>query len=275
MNRVLKRFIIILFYIAAFGGVFFLIWNAMRTPASCVDGRQNQNEEAVDCGGVCGACTEVVEGEPFVIDAVTLLPASEDRYNVLVELKNPNAFYGARSVPYVIRLLDVQGLEIERVQGTTFILPGQVRYIVESNILSDVVPARAEVDVDLSRTEWVRFNGFEDPDFIVDGERFGLLADGSVYYAEAFGSVHNRSPFDFQRVYVAVVIRDERGTALAVNQTIMDDFVNFTQRDFRLPWRYTFPGDFNQLDVQVAVDVFDADNFIGQFAPEVRSLDQR
>jgi hypothetical protein len=275
MSRSVKRLIIIATYLAIVGGLVFVVWSAGREVASCSDGKKNQNEKNVDCGGVCSACEQRLVGEEFEIRSVHLLQGAENKYDVLVEIRNPNALYGASSVPYSISLTDADGLQIESVRGETFVLPNQDRSIIEIGIPAATTPSGAQVEIDLEGTVWVKFADFADPDFIVDGKRFGTIESGSSDYAEAFGSIHNRTTFDFQRVHVGVIIREPDGDPIAVNKTIVDDFVGFTQRDFRLPWQYQFPGNLSRMDVEVAVNVFDAQNFIKQFTPETQVIDQR
>ncbi len=275
MNGALKRIIIIFCYLAIIGGLAFVVWNAGREPASCVDQKKNQNEEGVDCGGVCGACDQRVEGEAFEILGVNLLQGAQGRYDVVAQIRNPNTLYGAQRVPYIISLTDADGIEIERVRGESFILPKQDRSIIETGIPSATPPRGAQISIDLDGTEWTRFVDFADPDFIVDGERFGTIESGSANYAEAFGSIYNRTAFDFQRVHVGIIIRDQQGTPIAVNQSIVDDFRGFSQRDFTLPWPHKFPGDLVSMDVEVAVNVFDEQNFIKQFDPQTEIFDQR
>lgn len=268
MNRTVKRLVIILIYLIIFGGIAFWIWQKNRPVPSCTDGKLNQNEESVDCGGVCAACVETIVAKPFQVVGVTMVVGGQDRYDVIAEIKNPNPLYGAENFIYEIILRDADGVEIERIQNTGFILPNQQKYVAQLNIPSANPPARAEIVIPTDQVEWVKFTSYEDPDFVINGKRFGKVENGGTNYAEAFGIVHNRSTFDFQRVNITVVIKDLDGKPLAVNKSFMGDFEGLRQRDFNLGWPYRFPGEMSSLDVQVDVDVYDSENFIKSYAPE-------
>ena len=56
-SRFLRRLIFGVFYLAVFGGLSYSIYLlGIRGGASCFDGRQNQSELGVDCGGSCVSC---------------------------------------------------------------------------------------------------------------------------------------------------------------------------------------------------------------------------
>jgi hypothetical protein len=48
-----KRWIIGLLYLVFFSLVVFFFYSVFKTKETCFDGLKNQNEEDVDCGGVC------------------------------------------------------------------------------------------------------------------------------------------------------------------------------------------------------------------------------
>lgn len=240
-----------------------MIWDATRVTASCSDGKRNQNETAIDCGGVCGQCEPQINAKQLEILDVTLMFGGEGTYDVVAEIRNPNTLYGASVIPYEVILKDAQGSVIERVGGSTLMLPNQKRYIAELNIPSTIVPTRAEINIS-EDVQWVQFTEFEDPNFVVDGSRFGPVENG-INYAQAFGIIHNRSVFDFQNINLIVVLKDPQGKPIAANKTFIGDFLAGKQRDFSLAWPDRFPGEIDSMDVDVIVDVYDSENYIRIF----------
>ncbi len=266
MSRNTKRTVIIAIYLTIFSGIGWFLWNMLQAPASCSDGKKNQNEQGIDCGGVCVSCPDVIEAKPFEIKSVSMVTGGQGRYDVIVEIKNPNSIYGAKKIPYVIVLRDAEGIEIERVENESFALPSQSRYIAELNIPSNTVPARAEAIINSKEIQWVKFVDYEDPNFVVSGERFGTVESG-INYAQAFGIVNNRSTFDFQDVGVIVILKNEKNKPIAVNKTVMRDLIAYRQRDFSLSWPYRFPGKITTMEVEVEANVYDSENFIKKYAP--------
>ena len=98
LTRDTKRLTIIVIYIFLFlaigtGGYF--LFHAAPT---CMDGKQNQDETGIDCGGICAmACMETVIGEPIVIREVMVLPVENGVYDVVARIYNPNNTVGAES----------------------------------------------------------------------------------------------------------------------------------------------------------------------------------
>ncbi len=96
MSRVFKRIIILgivfSFHAILFGGVYFIFF---RVAPTCVDGKQNQNEQGVDCGGVCvNACFVAVTTKEIQIQNVSFVAGGENQYDVVAVVKNPNESMG-------------------------------------------------------------------------------------------------------------------------------------------------------------------------------------
>ncbi len=259
MTRTIKRIVILCVYLAIFLSIAGCMYWTNRPPASCFDGRQNQNEEGVDCGGVCAACEEPIKPEKMDITSTAVMRGGPGVYDVVAEVSNPNPLLGASRFYYTITLYDGSNQRVAQRAGTSLILPQQDRFVAELNISSSVEPKK--VSMEISDVEWVRFENIVDPDFIVSGESYGKVQAG-IDFAEAFGVVHNRSPYDFAAVDALVILRNEIGQPIAVNKTRIGAFRAFEQRDFRLNWTYPFDGVISDIDIDVEVDVYDSENFI-------------
>lgn len=264
MSRTTKRASIISVYFAIVVAIVGIVTLANKPVPSCTDGVRNQSETGVDCGGSCTACLKEIRAKDIIIEDIALIFGGPGRYDVLATVRNPNPSYGAADVTYTVTLVDDSGRELLSEKKKGFILPTQERYFPALSLASDVVPAKANVQI--NTVEWVEFAGFEDPDFSVQNLSFGLVKDGSDF-AQIFGLVRNKSTFDFLQVDVLAVLKDERGTPIAVNQTAMGAFDAGQARDFQLPWPYRFPGEIAKADVQIFANVFDSQNFVSKYLP--------
>jgi len=54
-----KRIIIIVVYLLLLALVVFGVYSFLKAEETCLDGVKNQNEEEIDCGGVCKKCDKV------------------------------------------------------------------------------------------------------------------------------------------------------------------------------------------------------------------------
>ncbi len=267
MTRSAKRFTIIIIY-----GILFLLFVgfivALITPnPSCTDGKKNQNEEGIDCGGPCTPCAQEISGKDLVVKDTHIVYGGEGKDDVVADVHNPNALYGAKKFYYTVEVLDNNDKVLARRDGENFILPNENKYIIEVGLETDQNPSRAVVTI--NDEDWVKFTQFDSPQILVKNQRFGLVENGTNY-AEAFGLVSNESPYDFHNVTIYVILEDERGVPIAVNKTQMRTLDAGSQREFRLVWPHAFPGKITSARMQANTNVFDSLNFMKKYLPSGR-----
>ena len=119
MPRSLKQFLYALLFIAFFSGAGFLSYRIFLKPAvSCFDKVQNQGEEGVDCGMVCGTICLPSDLKPIeVFGSVSLFRPSPDVVSVLAQLRNANATVGAAHFTYHVTFYDEGGAALRIVSG--------------------------------------------------------------------------------------------------------------------------------------------------------------
>lgn len=264
MSRKIKRIVIITIFLMSFVIVIMLWWAITIKAPTCFDGKKNGNESGIDCGGYCAPCEIKIEAKELIIIDRSIVYGGVDKYDAVVKIKNPNNLYGASVVRYTMSLLDKNGEMIAKKNGEVFILPTQERFLLETNIESDVVPK--DLDIKIDYVNWVKFTNYDDPDFLVQNVKYNKVSSG-INYAEAFALVRNNSDFDFREVSVYVILKDENDFPIAVNATTMDNFQARDERDFLLSWPYRFPGTISNIDIGVYANVFDSENFIQQYLP--------
>src|SRR3989338_2478060 len=102
------------------------------TEPSCTNGRRDEGEKGVDCGGVCrNICLPSdlralrTSGEPKIFQ-----PAP-GRVSVLYELENPNQEFAARSFAYNLELPDASGEAPASRSGSSYLYAGDRRRVAE------------------------------------------------------------------------------------------------------------------------------------------------
>ena len=88
--------------------VFLLIFYDKPT---CFDGKQNQDESGVDCGGVCEKVCSFQAVKPNIIWSRSF-KVSEGIYNAIAYIENPNIRAEAFAVPYVFKIFDERNILI-------------------------------------------------------------------------------------------------------------------------------------------------------------------
>jgi hypothetical protein len=263
----LRRVVIVSVFLSVnalfFWGVYFVFF---RVTPTCFDTRQNQNEQGIDCGGVCAnACIEVAIGKDFQTKELVFVPGGTNLYDVLGKVSNDNDEIGASTFRYTFELKDGSGRVLATRSGQSFILPHQEKNLIESNLETTGVPTA--VTLTYSEVVWERASGYQEvPRVSIYQKQYGQVTDGFGFSA-ATGLLTNESPYDFRSIVIDVIVRDSRGVPLAFNKTRQDTVKAGESRDFKLVWPTPFPGAVERIDMEVDADVYHSDNFVKQYFP--------
>jgi hypothetical protein len=99
--------------------VFFFIYK----PPTCLDGKQNQNETGIDCGGSCTyLCTATLS--PATVRFVRPLSPQPSRTDVLAYIDNPNQNAAVRNAHYTLELYDANQNVVSKRDGSIDLPPG-------------------------------------------------------------------------------------------------------------------------------------------------------
>ncbi len=267
MSRMVRR-VIILSLVLSFSFLVGIGWYFifLKTPETCFDGIKNQNEQGVDCAGICtAACIETVTGRDFQAKEVVFVSGGDNRYDVLGRIFNPNDSVGASSFRYVFELHDATGQIVATRSGTSYILPQETKSLMELNLETTVAPTT--VTFMATDIVWEKFTGYQEkPALNIYQKRYNQVTSG-FGYSEAYGLLTNESQYDFRSILIQVILRDDTGKPLAFNKTKQDTIKAGESRDFRLVWPVPFPGKVDRFDTEIDADVYHSENFMRQYFP--------
>jgi len=259
-----KKIVIASIYLTIFFLVIYSVYSVFRNKETCFDKIQNQNEEDVDCGGVCQKKCEKIEAQELVVGKTGIVPAGlSGKYDFYAEIYNPNFSFGSKNFEYEISLKNSSGEMVISKKGNNFILPGEKKYLVETNLESQNAPISGEVKIISS--EWVQFNQYyESPKLKVTNKVYNKLSDG-INFSEAKGLLKNDSEFDFSTIKVQIILLGENEKVLALSSTRMNTVKSGEERDFRVFWPSQFPGEVLGVEARPEVDIFSQDVFLKRF----------
>jgi len=259
-----KKKIIVGIYFAILLIFCLFVYSWLKPVPSCFDGKKNQNEEEIDCGGICEKkCEIVVEDKLQVLKTGFVNNGSLDKYDLYGLIKNPNNFFGSSSFNYKFIIKEASGNIIATREGEGFILPGEEKYLVENNLEIKEIPISAELEI--TGTKWVEFKDFfEKPQLKVINKSYNEISSG-VGFSEAKGLLKNESLFDFSKIKIKIILKDEKGTIIALNSTEMNTVKSDENRDFRVFWPNRFSGNVLIVEVQPEVNVFNSESFIKKY----------
>ena len=259
MSSGLKRFVIILTYLLIFSLVIFAGYKFFQPKPTCNDGIINQNEEQIDCGGICAPCEKEIVADNIEVIESGFVYGGANNFDVYAKIKNPNHQYGSSSFDYAFILKDSSGNMLGQKSGKGFILPYETKYIIETNISSGQNPDKMELVI--SNVQWDEFSGYEEPALGIYNKRFSD-SSGGVFSGEAVGLLRNESYFDFDLIKINIILRDEQGSVVAVSTSTLNTIKSREEREFHITWPYRFDAPVRNFEAEAEADVYDADNFI-------------
>lgn len=224
-QRLAKQFIYALFYAAIFFGFFALVYLVFLKPAqSCFDGKQNQGETGVDCGGPCVSC-ELKTLKPIELTFYRLMFLNEPA--AFFQLKNVNPTFGVRKLPYTLETRDSNGLTLQTFEEETFIYPGEL----EKNILKPIYDKRAvSISVKLKSYEWVSISAFSQPK--MDFREIRKVTEENKFLIR--GVIVNNDPILFPKVVVGALFYDKDNILVSASHTDVRDLKSAEARFFQI-----------------------------------------
>ncbi len=266
MNHYVKKHLKIglvwlIIFVAIIAGIYFLIIKS--TLPDCSDNIQNQGETGVDCGGPCSRCPW--QHEDLQIISSQAIKPRDNYVDLVASLKNPNPDFGVKILSYAFNLYNSNNNLISFKQGASYILPGETKYIIEQKILVNEEISRVEFKI--INTVWQKLAGFEEPELLIRNSNFTLTTDN---IARAYGTLENKSNYDFEKINVYIILLDKDSKILGVAQTEERTVVSKESRYFEINWFYPLAGQVEKFDIMAKTNVFIDENFMKkQGQPEI------
>ncbi|MBD3300231.1 MAG: hypothetical protein GF347_02670 [Candidatus Moranbacteria bacterium] len=259
MPRLLKQIIILLIFLFIFAGISYWIYGMFIKP-SCEDGKRNQNETGIDCGGVCPKeCPKKVELKQIEVQEADLVEDAS-RYDVFGKIFNSNSGYGVQVLKYEFVLYDESGKVGSR-SGETYILPKEEKYIVETGINVTSNPTKVELELEeLEESDFVKFEESEYPKIETLNQSYAYAKEAGRFFEINF-QVVNRSSYNLHTLHLVSVVKDENGELIALNKGNINDVTPGEVRDFRFLWPREIPvREEIEIDLEASSNVLDFDN---------------
>jgi len=198
-----------------------MTWFYLQPKPSCEDGILNQNEEQIDCGGICISCE--AKNFQLIIGSPQSLDAGEGKVTIVASIENTNQNYAVKGVRYLINIKDKIGRELKTIEKDTNISPTSIRYIIEPGLnfnYQDV--GRIEIKI-LSELDLVPIQEF----FVYEiaTRQLDLKSDEEKIIAE--GIVSNMSGRDIESLKLIGLIKDDGGNLIRAGSTTISSLEAF------------------------------------------------
>lgn len=184
-----------------------------KTP-TCSDGKQNQGETGIDCGGGClRVC--VAEATPPSVRFVRPI-AQVGRTDVLAYIDNRNQNAAARNVKYVVELYDSSRTLVGKKEGTISLAPGLTTPLFVAGIPTGSREAvQAFVLFNNEEIEWEKYE-----------QRVSVPVVKSAEFQEGglpriVATVENQTVRPFLNTALVVTVYDQSNTVIAASRTVV------------------------------------------------------
>jgi len=221
-------FLVLFAVILIFSVIVYFSW----PESSCFDGKQNQEEEGIDCGGPCGPC--VVNPKEIVTLWTRVFPVSEGIYEVATMLENPNLYYGISLFKYTFKVYDSSNVLVGIKEGETFLNPRDKYVVFVSDVNTGFRKAvRAFVEIE-PITNW-QYLKLDASPLIVSNKTFT-----NTPYPLLKAFVVNQSLFSIENVSAVAVLYDEDHNAVAVSSTALESIKGESGKEIVFTWPLPF-----------------------------------
>jgi hypothetical protein len=240
---------VIAFFALVAVGVYFSQY--YRAP-TCTDGKQNQNEEGVDCGGSCAVICPASVADPIVLWNRSF-PVARGVYNAVAYIENPNANLGVKMVTYRFKLYDEENILVAERVGKAFIAPNERFAIFEPRInTGERIPKRTFFEF-IKFSDWTKLDK-EMPKILVRGEKSSSIGTSSRVDA----TLQNSTIVDISDVNVVAIVYDKNNNAMAVSATKVDKLKADSSYNVAFTWDVPFLPESSPWRVEVIprVDLF-------------------
>jgi hypothetical protein len=221
------------------GGSWYLFF--YKAP-SCVDRTQNQDEEGVDCGGVCSALCEAPKVSVVWARSVRVAPGV---YHAVALIRNTRTDAGTDALPYTVRLFDADNILIAEIKGMTALDPGEVAPLFKAAIRTgERVPARTFVE--FGQSSWKREERTDNPVKVTTRE---LDSDALRLTA----AVENTTALPVERTTVTALLYASDETLVAASQTVVRSLAPRATTDVVFTWQEPFSAPVVRVDIVARV----------------------
>lgn len=222
-----------------YGTFYFIIWAAIFSFAyfsyikpvpSCFDGKLNQNEERVDCGGVCEKVCLPAGVRPIEVGRVLTFRHSPNQVSALFQITNPNQDSAARDLTYTLRVYDASGNLLQSVSGNSFIYASEGKYIFEPNMVLEL-GSFANIKAEISDVLWI-------PSAELGSKPNISLSGVNTEVGDGFASVRarilNEDVVVFRRVVIIAILYGKLGQVAGASQTFVENIAPNDSREFSI-----------------------------------------
>lgn len=201
---------------------------------TCFDGKQNNFESGIDCGGTCSLrCSQEVI--PLSVLWARPLATSSSTYDFAALISSKNIDNAPRSVAYTFIAYNKDAQEIIRVQGTTTAPIDGDFPIIAQNIRLAQVPTTVSATIVSNVPHYTVLEKPTTPTLRIVSSRFEA---GSI--PRVYATIINTKRIELRNLPVRVLLYDADGNVFAAGQTIVPSLGKEGTKEVVFTWDKAF-----------------------------------
>jgi len=245
-ERKKTKYVIIGFLIIILLLVIFVI--DFKSP-TCTDGKQNQDEQGIDCGGQCENICKF-SAEELVIKWSRFFIVKEGIYNALAYVENPNINLETKGMSYIFKLYDENGILVYERKGITNIPAQRIIPIFEETIQTgNRIPKRTTFEF-TSLPVWKKTQ----QDLSAQADKTKLNTKNiSIKNERGFTKLEavleNPTLSQIQDIKVISILFDIEGNAVNSSRTVVDFIKKDSSEKIVFTWPYEFADSIAKIEI--------------------------
>lgn len=220
---------------------------------TCFDGVRNQDERGVDCGGSCERVCQT-QTPNATISWDRAFNASNDVYNLVAYIKNPNVSLEAREVPYSFKVYDKDNLLITERRGQMYIPPQPATVVFEPGVKTDGRKVSRTTFQFLDEPFWEQAD-IPDVNFRVSNKE---LSGATSSNPRLTLDITNANVNKFEDINIVSIVSNQLGEVVQASKTVVEELGAGKTAPAIFTWRKPFPtrsvACTNPLDIVLLID---------------------
>lgn len=209
--------------------LFFFFYEA----PTCTDGKQNGDEQGVDCGGDCPIVCSFSAADPIVRWS-RLFEVVPGVYSVVARVENPNPTVAAYNVPYSFKLRAADNVLVYEQKGMAYLSPKSIIPIFETGLQTGSrIPTRVEFT--LGEPVWVNERSTA-PDVSIRNQKLENPNERPVVTA----TIKNETTDSTQQFSAVIVLYDASGNAVHASRTLVESIPALGEAQLIFTWPQPF-----------------------------------
>jgi len=227
-----------LIYIGSIFAVLFLfifipyIFHSYKKP-TCFDGKKNQGELGIDCGGGCTLRCDLQIIKPKVLWSKSF-KIVDGIYSAVALIENPNTNIRTDNIAYVFRLKDRSGVVLSEIKGRTFIPNLRTLAIFESGFRTERESQSADFEF-IGEALW-EHDETVPADIAIRSKTLSRLNKSPRLDVK----VENKSFRNIEKLEIIAIVYNPSKEAIGASRTFINNFERDDVEDIVFTWPLPF-----------------------------------